>query len=62
MTPAYKGESQYIPSELAVSAQKIITASGLGAIEFAKVVLMVLKVLDEEKATAWFNFFKHAKF
>ena len=62
MAPSYKGESHYISSELAMSDQGIITASGLGAIEFAKVLLTTLKVLDEEKATAWFNFFKHAKF
>lgn len=62
MAPSYKGESQYISSELAVSSQNLITASGLGAIEFAKEILATLGVLSEEKATAWFNLFKYAKF
>ena len=60
--PSYKGESYYVSSELAVSDKNIITASGLGAIEFAKVLLTTLGVFDEEKATAWLNFFKYAKF
>ena len=62
MVPSYKGELHYSSLHLAVSDQNIITASGLGAIEFAQTILTTLQVYSEEKAVAWFNFFKHAKF
>ena len=60
MVPEYKGEAFY-SQDLSVSDKNIITASGLGAIEFARDVLVKLKIYDVNKANQWFDLFKYAK-
>lgn len=54
---AYTNEENYI-MEQAVSDNKIITANGTAALEFAKEVLFTLKVAPQEKITEWYNFHK----
>lgn len=54
---AYTNEKNYI-TEQAVSDNKIITANGTAALEFAKEVLLTLKVASEEKIAEWYNFHK----
>lgn len=55
--PHYTGESYYVDS-LAVTDRNIITASGLGSIEFAFEILKLLEIYPEEKCIAWFDAFK----
>lgn len=53
----YTGEEKYIMKQ-AVSDNNIITANGTAALEFAKEVLITLKVASEEKIIEWYNFHK----
>ena len=62
MVSSYEGESLYVSSELAVCDKKVVTASGLGAIEFAKTLLLHLEVLDKAQPSKWFDLFKYAKY
>ena len=57
--PEYKGEALYV-NELAVADGNLVTASGLGAIEFSFEILKLLKIYDEKKAHEWYELFKHA--
>lgn len=57
--PTYNGAALYV-DELATSDQGIITASGIGSLEFTFEILKLLKVYGgEEGAKSWYNFFKH---
>lgn len=56
--PGYHEEENYL-EQLAVNDQNIITASGLGNIEFAFEILKALSIYDEPQREAWFNLFKH---
>ena len=62
MSPSYKGNSHYVSDQLAVSDGNITTASGVGAIEFSREILLSLKVYNEVEVSMWFDLFKHAKF
>lgn len=44
--------------EPAVRDNNIITANGTASLEFAREVLLALKVADEEKIFAWYDFYK----
>lgn len=44
--------------ELAVADNNVITASGLGSLEFAFEILKALKVHPEDKCSEWYHFFK----
>ncbi len=59
--PNYKGEKNYI-NEKAVYDENVITASGIGEIEFAREVMKCLKVKPDEKIDAWYNFQKNGIF
>ena len=61
LAPAYKGEHLH-SNRLAESDGNIITASGIGAMEFAHKILLALDVYDEEKANQWLDFFKNGVF
>ncbi|MBQ8824041.1 MAG: glutamine amidotransferase [Ruminococcus sp.] len=54
---AYTGEKRYIAKQ-AVSDKNIITANGTAPLEFAKEILVALKVADNEKIMDWYNFHK----
>ncbi|MFR1519066.1 MAG: type 1 glutamine amidotransferase family protein [Clostridia bacterium] len=53
----YAGEEKYV-MQPAVRDQKIITANGTAALEFAREVLLALNVAPEEKILDWYNFYK----
>jgi putative intracellular protease/amidase len=57
MVPEYNDEDLYV-EELAVTDQKIITASGLGSVEFAREVIRELGLYSEADALIWFEMFK----
>lgn len=54
---AYTGETKYIAKQ-AVSDKNVITANGTAPMEFAKEVLLALKVASDEKIMEWYNFHK----
>jgi hypothetical protein len=58
MVPDYHDEEFYV-DELAVADRGLITASGLGAVEFTREILRELKIYDEANLRAWFDMFKH---
>ena len=62
MSSSYEGSSHYISDQLAISDGNIITASGVGPIEFAREILLSLKIYNEAEVSMWFDLFKHAKF
>ena len=53
----YTAEKKYIMKQ-AVSDNNIITANGTATLEFAKEVLISLKVASKEKILEWYNFHK----
>jgi putative intracellular protease/amidase len=57
--PNYTG-CKFHSQRLAETDQNLITASGVGAIEFSCEILKVLKIFDEAQAEEWLNFYKHA--
>jgi putative intracellular protease/amidase len=58
MVPDYQDDDFYV-EELAVTDQNIITASGLGSIEFAREVIRHLKLYSAADGEVWFDMFKH---
>jgi putative intracellular protease/amidase len=61
LVPEYVGGNNYSDA-LAVRDRGVITASGLGATEFAREVLAELGVLDDNIRDLWFQTFKTGKF
>jgi putative intracellular protease/amidase len=57
MVPEYKDESYYV-SDLAVADRNLITASGLGSLEFAREIIKRLKVHADGDTETWFHMFK----
>jgi putative intracellular protease/amidase len=53
-------EDEFYLDKLAVTDNNIITASGIGSVEFAYEMIKTLKVYGEEEAREWFDLFKHA--
>jgi putative intracellular protease/amidase len=60
MVPSYKGAARYEPA-LAVRDHGVITASGLGAVDFAREIFAELGLFSEGDAALWFDMFKHGK-
>jgi len=58
MVPEYKDDRFYV-DELAVADHKIITASGLGSVEFAREVIRELQIYSEADTEMWFQMFKN---
>ena len=58
--PSYRGAAYYDPS-LAVSDRGLITASGLGPVEFARAIFSELGVFSESDRGLWYEMFKHGK-
>ena len=56
--PEYQDPSLY-ESELAVSDRNIITASGVGSVEFAHEIIKALAIYNEADTRTWFRLFKH---
>jgi putative intracellular protease/amidase len=57
MVPEYRDELFYV-DELAVTDHKLITASGLGSLEFAREVIRELGIYSEADTQMWFEMFK----
>lgn len=58
--PEYTAEADYVDA-LAVRDRGLITASGLGALEFAREIFAQLGVFSEEDRAAWYRTFKGGK-
>jgi len=58
LVPGYQDGDFYV-DELAVADNNIITASGLGSVEFAREVQRHLKIHGEEEIALWFDMFKN---
>jgi putative intracellular protease/amidase len=56
----YRGAALYEP-ELAVRDRGMITASGLGPVEFAREIFAELEVFTPSDAALWFDMFKHGR-
>jgi putative intracellular protease/amidase len=56
--PDYQDDKFYV-DELAVSDNNIITASGLGSLEFARAVITQLGIHSPSDTELWFDMFKH---
>ena len=57
MVSGYSDESTYV-DQLAVSDHNLITASGLGSVEFAREILQRLSIYDDANLAVWFDMFK----
>jgi putative intracellular protease/amidase len=53
------GDDDFYVGELAVTDGSLITASGLGSVEFAREVIKQLKLYNETDTQLWFEMFKH---
>ncbi len=58
MFPDYRDEASYV-DELAVTGGNLITASGLGSLEFAIEILRALDIYSEEERQARYQAMKH---
>ena len=56
----YRGARHYVEA-LAVRDRGVITASGVGPIEFAREIFDELDVLSEADRSVWFYLFKHGR-
>jgi putative intracellular protease/amidase len=57
--PSYRGEELYTQS-LAVTDGNLITASGIGPLEFAREIAAYLGIGNESYRKQWYELFKHA--
>jgi putative intracellular protease/amidase len=53
------GDADHYVNELAVTDRNIITASGLGCVEFAREVIKQLELYNEADTALWFEMFKY---
>jgi putative intracellular protease/amidase len=60
LAPSYRGASLYEPA-LAVSDRGIITASGLGAVDFARAIFAELGVFSPDDQAVWYDMFTKGK-
>lgn len=58
LVPEYRDQDYYV-NEFAVADQNIVTANGLGSVEFAREILKLLGIYNEADADAWYGMFKH---
>ncbi|HJU90157.1 MAG TPA: DJ-1/PfpI family protein [Gemmatimonadaceae bacterium] len=61
MVPGYGGDARYV-TDLATRDDGVITASGLGAVDFAREIFAELRVFSEDDLSAWYGLFKHGTF
>jgi putative intracellular protease/amidase len=57
MVPEYRDHAFYV-DDLAVSDQGIITASGLGSVEFAREIFQTLGLYSDKDLRTWYDMFK----
>jgi putative intracellular protease/amidase len=58
--PGYRGDAHYQPA-LAVSHGNVVTASGLGAVDFTDKLLRALAIYPPEICDVWYRAFKHGE-
>jgi hypothetical protein len=58
MLPGYEDDEFYM-DKLAVTDKNLITASGLGSVEFACEIVSLLKIYSSEETLELFKMFKH---
>jgi putative intracellular protease/amidase len=58
--PDYRGAEHYT-SALAVSDRGVITASGLGSVEFARAIFSALQIFSESDEEMWFDMYRHGR-
>jgi hypothetical protein len=58
MVPQYTAASRYVDT-LAVRDDGLITASGVGAMEFAREIFEELEVFSATDRPIWYHLFKH---
>jgi putative intracellular protease/amidase len=58
--PGYTGAELYL-NELAVRDRGVVTASGVGSVEFAREIMAELGVLGEADRALWYDLFKYGK-
>ncbi|MGH8173268.1 MAG: DJ-1/PfpI family protein [Rhodanobacteraceae bacterium] len=58
--PAYAGAALCDTTALAVTDDRVITAGGVGPIEFAREIIRALGLYDSRDTDAWYRLFKHA--
>ena len=56
----YRGAAAYVDT-LAVRDRRVITASGLGPVDFARAIFAELGVFSEADRQLWFDMFKHGR-
>jgi putative intracellular protease/amidase len=56
------GDEDFYADELAITDENIITASGLGSVEFAREVIKQLNLYNEADTQLWYEMFKHGVF
>jgi putative intracellular protease/amidase len=61
LVPEYSASANYVEA-LATRDQRIITASGLGSIEFTVEIFNELGLVTQEMMAIWYEAFKHGKF
>ena len=61
MIPGYADGDHYVEA-LAVQDRGVITASGLGAVEFAYEIFALMQVFNEADLRLWFDLFKHGNY
>jgi putative intracellular protease/amidase len=59
--PDYQDEARYVDA-MAVSDNNVITANGLGSVEFAREIIGALGIYDADDTQRWYEMFKHGKF
>ncbi len=58
LVPTYQGEKNYL-EKLAVSDGNLITASGVGPLEFTLEIMKYLNIYSEEKRQHWYALYKN---
>lgn len=58
VVPEYSDGARYV-DELAVTDDTLITASGVGSVEFAREITRYLGIYTEEQSGRWFELYKH---
>lgn len=59
--PDYADEARYVDA-MAVNDNNVITANGLGSVEFAREIIGQLGIYDADDTQRWYEMFKHGKF
>jgi putative intracellular protease/amidase len=60
LVPGYRGSAHY-DTALAVSDRGVITASGLGPVDFARAIFAELGIFSASDEALWYDMFKHGK-